>query len=1183
MAQSDLIALEEVSEKSILECLKERLLAGEPYTGLGSSVVVKVNPFGTIKKRPVNEGPHVARLAQIARSRAIRTGKSQSCMMTGESGSGKTEATKVFLAELADAKHCTNQALHIQLVDSCTLLESFGNCATEHNHNSSRFARWFALDIDKHTGKVESGLLRQYLLEKARVVQSSANSSSFHVFYDLCASFEDSVDPTAMEQGQAYFRFLKDRPAKGSEIRWERMQAQLARLSIDEDSIASVENLLWCILHLGNLDFSPSESDSDHCIVEEGSTQSLKCISELLGFKDVATTAALFCQKQLEIGREKVIQQRTAPQAKEAANALATDMYSRLFQWVINSVNSRIHVPLLNPSDTSRTSVGLLDIFGFERLTHNSFEQLCINYCNEKLVAQFHNVLVEAEVAVCSAEGIAREDVGLETAYEKEQARKQLVLDGIDRAFAVIQDETRLPKATDLSLTRKLHQLGLCHETKDTRLGKPIFPVLHYAGQVDYDVEGFLTKNRDEGPVDLIKVLATDCSVQFIKDLFKDVVGSQDVAPKGKGKGKKAALGIQFRDEFSSLAAALASSDQQFVMCVKPNRRGAQDCFEEDLVLKQLECNGLLAVCQVRKSAFAAHLPHKEFISDFGMLATGSFKSIKDPRTQADTILKQFLEQQWFDPSEAFLGKSKVLLRQAALVSLRIHQRSIIKLVCKAQAVFRGIPFYRRWQATRKAVLTMQRVLRGAHARAQASSLRAQNTKAIQIQTVARAFLARRRAKQIKAVWTMQRKITAAILLQSVARMQAATKRVASLVLAKENEFIEREKAASLIQRIFRGSRARRAAAREQKLAALRAASRKREHLATLRLQIFARRVLLHKRLQRRIGELSDERAVLLRRSVNSKEETGVLGPQRKCESSEGTEQAPVEELVHIQLERPTIPENSRKPPSVSTPSDHSSEDARKTGDMNSQVNREPPSPTNSLTSVKTSVAQASQGRGEEEPRVITEPEDEDGRVEAGTSPPGDKRALSTDKGGSQKRVVKPHPILLKVQRTVRGWLARRRVNQKKHEAWLAKHSQEKQAEARILADCMFAQKSATFLRKFGKTEEAHYAEVVKRSPEYQFMHLERSHVVPLGDGRKIEAEQARARKALEAAVSQREFLALCDALRQAYQSQYSGPEVSTAEAIVGHLRKIHMKQLEAEQALVEKFQLNVANSPGVR
>lgn len=895
--EKDLTALPTVTEESVVNLLKRRFLDEQIFTKLGEEVLIKVNPFRDdikVDEETKDAGePRIETLASTAFHDAVRFKKAFSCVMTGESGSGKTEATKVYLKELAGGHRCANEQLQLQLVDSCTLLESFGNCATEHNHNSSRFARWFELHVDTAIGKVVSGRVHQYLLEKGRVVNGSSKSSNFHVLYDICQSFDDRAKGD-IEKREDHFKYLCGRAqgVKGRADRWHRMTRQLGHMGVSPMDQTSLEAALWCILYLGNLEFKDIDAGggAEGCALVPESREALEHVTDLLGMDgDTAGVEALFATRRLRTGREYVTQTRTAVQAHEARDALAKDLYSRIFRYIISAINASIDQKVQGVRDPYRsTTVSILDIFGFERFENNSFEQLCINYGNEKLVQQFHEVLVRAEVAACRAEGVPDGDIGLEDAYEAEQAAKANTIEGINNAFKIIQDETRLPRATDYTLNKKLLQLNLGEPVKLTRIGNPVhFTVNHYAGLVVYNAQGFLVKNRDEAPRGVEEVILEKSNNDFLRGLFASESADEEDdeetgKPKPRAQAKQKTLGVQFRDEFSSLATELAKSSQQFVMCIKPNREASPGYFLDKLVRDQLEANGTLTICRVRQSAFVEHVPKPVFLDRYGFLA----EQEKEPETAEDLVHIMTETSRLLDADDLFVGKTKILLRLRGRDKLDVYCEKRDNAAIKVEAFARTVILRCAFLRKRCAAIKVQALIRGVHTREEVARLRIRMLRAsLIVQSFIRMVQARKTVEFLRTERRRAVEDSAAVCIQAFVRQILAkaaleklkTERFQKALLAKQDVAIVRVQSYA---RMFI------AATRYRRTLAL-ARWRRKKVLAAIAVQALVRGWLQRRRLVRARLRLQREAAAAASLAAMNAQRSGSSLDKSKSESAD--------------------------------------------------------------------------------------------------------------------------------------------------------------------------------------------------------------------------------------------------------------------------------------------------------
>jgi len=1064
----DLTSLASLSAEAVVSVLERRVATGFPFTRLGDSVIVKVNPFERLEEDPVRrDGVRVSDLARRAMDRATKLGLAQSCVMTGESGSGKTEAAKAYLAELARDGRCSDALLEERLVASCTLLEEFGNCGTEHNSNSSRFARWFRLRVDEHTGKICGGRVFQCLLEKNRVVTGSSTSSNFHVFYDICA-FE------GVEKEQ--FAFLRDRDpeAQGDPERWEEAIEQLRRFGISDSDVDDISGILWLILHLGNLDFDKMQEESfESCKISPTSSTTLAKVRDFLGIGDEKAVEQLFTRRCLSAGRDKVLKKQSVEQAIESRKALAKDLYSRLFSWLVAKMNFSIDAD--GEQRGHQPFIGILDIFGFEWFEENCFEQLCINFCNERLVQQVHEVLVQAEVNVYLSEGLEKSQIGIEEAYDSEQMARERTLKGIDSVFLTIQDQIHLPKANAAQLAAKLQQFKLGDASKRTRMGNAThFTVNHYAGTVCYSTENFLEKNKDEGPKDIVAILEDQSSNDFLRSLFED-------SEIRSNKGRQKAIGVKFKEEFAKLADELTRTEQQFVMCIKPNRAGhrARDVFERDLVQQQLINNGTLSLCKVRQSAFSAHIAHEEFLETYRFLAKTA-EAGENVKALVESLISGV--ETLLDDRDVFLGKTRVLLRAPACAVLENVSKQRVSSATIIQATWRMNEAKKAFKRSLSHVLILQNLVRALLARHRLNFKRQQHGAALKIQRQARRAIASR---------TAQLRLRSIVKIQSIVRMRLAKIRADS------------ERAQILIlQELV-----------QQKLEA---EERLRlEIRAVVALQAFWRGFRERQNLTPKSSKLNI--SLLLQRARIP------AGRRRRPSISHTNEEVPKKASFAVTETRACIMKEK-------TCTDEKDVDISRQVKASLVIQR-----MFRKRRMRMDIAAALERKWDE----LEEAQEEEG-----------EDAEDLDPEDEQEQKLEPVAS-----------------SEEEKESFLPPQKVRK-LRLRRLSE-MFNKKSTAFLKIFGKTEEKHYEEVAESDPRMHFL-LPRvcQEKVKLAKPSKKKQDPFACLKRLNAAIERREASGLTKALREAYEEGFmSGPEIECAEAILAHIRKTHLKQLEAEKA----------------
>jgi len=1085
---ADLTQLEELESSDIVDSLRGRFLKeGKIYTSIGDAVLLKVNPFH-FDTHVVHDGPSLERLASSARERALSSCKSQSVVMTGESGSGKTEATKTYIGELVNNDtFCKDRSFQIQLMDAAVLLESFGNCATPHNGNSSRFARYFELRMDMPSRQVVSANVTSYLLEKSRLVTGSSDASNFHVFYDLCGTLGSIA--SAIEKPASEFRYLDNRINSFREGRYDSMEQQLIRLNATEGEIECLAKLLWGILHLGNIDFV---RDGFGSTVSNSTSNSASIVTELLGLADNSLLHQMLCQKKLVVGKEFVWKEQTVEQSYAVRDSLAKCLYDQLFTWVVSLINC--HVGKLSTQETHNTvSIGVLDIFGFECFENNSFEQLCINYANEALVELFHEVLVANEIKICLEEGVPLSEIGLSGDYLSMTGNN--VRTSLAQVFTLIHDEVRVPRSTDLTLSSKLVKMHGSGPTKKYYGNIPAFKIEHYAGPVHYNLNSWLEKSRDSAPVDILTVLVEQSCCSFLVQIL-----SRNFSPETISKSKKVqTIGEKFRDEFSKLALDLQTRDQQFVICLKSNKSNAKQTFDDAAVLRQLECNGVLAICNVRKKAFAAHMLHDTFLAKYSIL---QFKDIA-------TLVRGTQIQ-----PHTFVGTSRVLLRREAINELRVRVAVVEVSIILVQRNFRIYLARLHYGIVRSKVIQLQSFFRGRFQITKYARAFRLHTAAKLLQSVFRVFLVQRR---------LQSKYEMAVVVQACFRRyriwpsRIALKVRMAFVETRTKTMID-NLSATMIQRVARNYIARNFEfeTMERNIKKLKIV-----FMSASIIQSFFRRYVAFGRSEEAIYEKMLA-AIALANVGTAVVSPRVLSPIDDAESSFGFEkQEPTSEIPDVQHD--DQPFEIQKEFAVS----ENSIDVD--GSLNTVLLSRAIIPRGKRRNPNASLVVAVESIQPEVFSVASMGSDERpasaGRLE-GNGVPYSRNSL---------------PDVLSY-----------REDKKQITSFLKLQSS-----------------SSEFLYHEGKSEDTYYEEKARSSFEFNYLLPENEKFAAPKKKFKVEF----CKKVLEEALYSRDMSALLRARNVACAMNYQGSELSKAEAVIAHIRTIHMRQLEAERLLSELHQ----------
>jgi hypothetical protein len=617
---------------------------------------VSMNPFKfidslyteAIMKRQLNlepgdvAEPHIFGIGAAAFHGLRGEGQDQAVIISGESGAGKTEATKKVLQFLASAAgSALGDGMEQRLLAANPILEAFGNAKTVRNNNSSRFGKWMVVHFNGR-GQICGSEIVNYLLEKSRVIGQAPSERNYHGFYQLCLA-KNMARKYFLQAPEAY-RLLNQSGCISvpgmpddeefvltCESTWQITSQPLPddfesnpRPTPEYECILEVVAL---VLHIGNIEFEPSIPDDPRspCRIKTSvqTREALKAASTLFG----VTTEELSRQltfKTLVTASERLNPPLEAAEAEAAQFSLAKTLYGRMFDWLVRQINSNISGNIA----ASLNLIGVLDIFGFEIFEHNSFEQLCINFCNEKLQQHFNLHVFKQEEKCYIAEEIDYSEVNFED--------NQDVLDVIEKPpvglLIVLDDEVKSgARGSDPNFLSKVKR-----NLKDTkrfappsardRSGPLGFVINHYAGSVMYDAEGFLDKNKDEMMLQLQELCGLHSKNEFIQSLFvDDLEGSPSAVPsspnpRSKRKARET-QGAQFRRQLDSLMSTLNKTFPHYVRCIKSNSVKKGGVFEAPLCLRQLRYAGVFEAVKIRQQGYPFRWTHDEFYKRYRCVA----------------------------------------------------------------------------------------------------------------------------------------------------------------------------------------------------------------------------------------------------------------------------------------------------------------------------------------------------------------------------------------------------------------------------------------------------------------------------------------------------------------------------------------------------------------------------------
>ncbi|XP_029545157.1 myosin-10 isoform X5 [Salmo trutta] len=734
----DMAELTCLNEASVLHNLKDRYYSGLIYTYSGLFCVV-INPYKYLPiyseniiemyrgKKRHEMPPHIYAISESAYRCMLQDREDQSILCTGESGAGKTENTKKVIQYLAhvasshkgkkdhnipvspespkpvklQAENNNVGELERQLLQANPILESFGNAKTVKNDNSSRFGKFIRINFDV-TGYIVGANIETYLLEKSRAVRQAKDERTFHIFYQLLCGAGEHLRSDLLLEGFNSYRFLSNGnitvPGQQDKDNFQETMEAMHIMSFSHDEILAMLKVVSSVLQFGNIVFK-KERNSDQASMPENTAAQKLC--HLLGLNVMEFTRAILSPR-IKVGRDYVQKAQTKEQADFAVEALAKATYERLFRWLVHRINKALD----RTKRQGASFIGILDIAGFEIFQLNSFEQLCINYTNEKLQQLFNHTMFVLEQEEYQREGIEWSfiDFGLDL---------QPCIDLIERpvsirlanppgVLALLDEECWFPKATDKTFIDKLVQEQGTHSKfqKPRQLkDKADFCIIHYAGKVDYKADEWLMKNMD--PLnDNVATLLNQSTDKFVAELWKDVdriVGLDQVAGMAETtfgatyktkKGMFRTVGQLYKESLTKLMATLRNTNPNFVRCIIPNHEKKAGKLEPHLVLDQLRCNGVLEGIRICRQGFPNRIVFQEFRQRYEILTPNAIpKGFMDGKQACERMIRA-LE---LDSNLFRIGQSKIFFRTGVLAHLEEERDlKITDIIIYFQSVCRG-------------------------------------------------------------------------------------------------------------------------------------------------------------------------------------------------------------------------------------------------------------------------------------------------------------------------------------------------------------------------------------------------------------------------------------------------------------------------------------------------------------
>ncbi|XP_014481805.1 PREDICTED: unconventional myosin-XV isoform X1 [Dinoponera quadriceps] len=778
----DMIQLTDLNEASLLWNLKIRYDKELIYTYTGS-ILVAVNPYKMfdiygLDQVKLYEGrilgtlpPHLFAVGSSAYSQVTAANNSsanQVVVISGESGSGKTESTKLVMQYLAAVNRAPNNLVTEQILEATPLLESFGNAKTPRNDNSSRFGKY--LEVHFRDGAIIGGRITQYLLEKSRIVTQASEERNYHVFYELLAGLDQQLrDKYGLLTPDKYFYLNQggncEIDGKSDVQDFKALLSAMQVLGFTSEEQDTIFKILASVLHLGNVYFHRKQMRHGQEGVEVGSDAEIRWAAHLLQVNSDGIIRAL-TTKTTEARNERVFTALNIDQALDARDAFAKALYSSLFSWLVARVN---HIVYKGTKQTA--AISILDIFGFENFTENSFEQLCINYANENLQFYFNKHIFKLEQQEYAKEKIDWTTIN----YTDNLPVIHLIAKKPVGILHLLDDESNFPKATDLSFLEKCHYNHALSELYSRpRMNSAEFAIRHYAGQVWYNVEGFLDKNRDTLRPDVVELLISS-KISMVSKMFQHVRTTHEAnktmnKPNGRFvtmKPRTPTVSARFHDSLQQLLDSMSQCNPWFVRCIKPNTEKAPMKFDMPCVLEQLRYTGMLETIRIRKTGYPVRLLFGHFVDRYRYLVSTHLPRGAPNKELCRIILskaapKEAQSQYQLGLTRVFLRESleraleynRALILERAAITVQRYTRgflarrrflNISRSTVLIQAVYRGYRERKQFRAMKKAVLMAQKLYRGKKQRERFEVLKEEMTKRAEIE---RASKERAKAKQ---------------------------------------------------------------------------------------------------------------------------------------------------------------------------------------------------------------------------------------------------------------------------------------------------------------------------------------------------------------------------------------------------------------------------------------------------
>ncbi|OOQ85685.1 myosin type II heavy chain [Penicillium brasilianum] len=705
----DMAELTHLNEASVVHNLHTRYQSDLIYTYSGLFLVT-INPYCPLpiytneyvkmyKGRGREETrPHIFAMADEAFRNLVEEGENQSILVTGESGAGKTENTKKviqYLAAVATSdtpygRSGTKQLSNLsqQILRANPILEAFGNAQTVRNHNSSRFGKFIRIEFSR-SGQICGAWIDWYLLEKSRVVKPNSNERNYHIFYQLLQGADRTTREKLLLQDLQIEHFAYTKDGNDSIVgvsdreEWNSLIEAFHVMNFSEEDQLCILRTVAAVLHLGNVTVAKESVRADQAALAPEGHANVEKACRLLGIPAEPFVKGLL-HPRVKAGREWVEKVQTPDQVRLALDALSKGIYERGFGDLVTRINHQLGRSVADDN----YFIGVLDIAGFEIFENNSFEQLCINYTNEKLQQFFNH-----HMFVLEQEEYAREQIEwqfIDFGKDLQPTIDLIELTNPIGIFSCLDEDCVMPKATDKSFTEKLHSLWdrKTPKYRASRLNQG-FVLTHYAAEVEYTTCDWLEKNKDPMNDNITRLLAGSDD-QHVANLFADCADPEEGSDYPRSRVKKGlfrTVAQRHKEQLSSLMTQLHSTHPHFVRCILPNHKKRPKMLHAPLVLDQLRCNGVLEGIRIARTGFPNRLPFAEFRQRYEVLCQNMPKGYLEGQSAARIMLEKLgMDRAWYR-----VGRTKVFFRAGVLADLEEKRDQLIRtIMTRFQSLARG-------------------------------------------------------------------------------------------------------------------------------------------------------------------------------------------------------------------------------------------------------------------------------------------------------------------------------------------------------------------------------------------------------------------------------------------------------------------------------------------------------------